>query len=87
MVSMRYAKNLANGYGLVWNPGGPRVEGFTNPLWVGYVTIYHLPDIDQSKTSLYIQVTGALLLANLVVVKRIAERVQRKRIKMISGLC
>jgi hypothetical protein len=76
MVSMRYAKNLANGYGLVWNPGGERVEGFTNPLWVGYMTIYHLLGIDESKTSLYIQVTGALLLvANLVVVKKIADRV------------
>jgi hypothetical protein len=21
MISMRYAKNLVNGYGLVWNPG------------------------------------------------------------------
>src|SRR5258708_7855289 len=30
MISMRYAKNLAQGFGLVWNPGGERVEGFTN---------------------------------------------------------
>src|SRR3954451_10285533 len=37
MISMRYAKNLANGYGLVWNPGGERVEGYTNPLWVLYM--------------------------------------------------
>jgi len=30
MISMRYARNLAEGYGLVWNPGGERVQGFTN---------------------------------------------------------
>jgi arabinofuranosyltransferase len=74
MISMRFAKNLANGDGLVWNPGGERVEGYTNPLWVGYMALVHLFGIDASKTSLVIQVTAALLLiANLVVVRRIAD--------------
>lgn len=31
-ISMRYARNLAEGHGLVFNPGD-RVEGFTSPLW------------------------------------------------------
>jgi hypothetical protein len=33
-ISFRYARNLASGYGFVFNPGGKRVEGFTNLLWV-----------------------------------------------------
>jgi hypothetical protein len=33
-ISVRYAENLASGAGAVWNPGGPRVEGFSNPLLV-----------------------------------------------------
>ena len=33
-ISLRYADNLAAGHGFVWNPGGPRVEGFINPLLV-----------------------------------------------------
>ncbi|WP_448627001.1 hypothetical protein [Geodermatophilus sp. URMC 64] len=33
-ISVRYAENLAQGHGFVWNPGGPRVEGFSNPLLV-----------------------------------------------------
>jgi arabinofuranosyltransferase len=33
-ISVRYAENLAAGYGFVWNPGGPRVEGASNPLLV-----------------------------------------------------
>ncbi|SFT36475.1 hypothetical protein SAMN05660657_00447 [Geodermatophilus amargosae] len=33
-ISVRYAENLAVGEGFVWNPGGPRVEGFSNPLLV-----------------------------------------------------
>lgn len=33
-ISFRYARNLANGDGLVFNPGFERVEGYTNFLWV-----------------------------------------------------
>ncbi|WP_158544450.1 hypothetical protein [Blastococcus sp. TBT05-19] len=33
-ISVRYAENLAAGEGFVWNPGGPRAEGFSNPLLV-----------------------------------------------------
>lgn len=32
-ISFRYAKNLIQGYGLVYNPG-EQVEGYTNLLWV-----------------------------------------------------
>lgn len=32
-IGFRYAQNLANGHGLVFNPG-ERVEGYTNFLWV-----------------------------------------------------
>src|SRR5499426_1296174 len=71
MVSMRYARNLANGYGLVWNPGGERVEGYTNPLWVLYMSLIHLLPIPQSKTSLFVQLTAAVFLAfNLCFVRK-----------------
>jgi arabinofuranosyltransferase len=33
-ISFRYARNLADGDGLVFNPGHERVEGYTNFLWV-----------------------------------------------------
>lgn len=32
-ISFRYAQNLLAGDGLVFNPGGQRVEGITNLLW------------------------------------------------------
>jgi arabinofuranosyltransferase len=32
-ISLRYARNLADGHGLVFNPGGDRVEGFSNPVF------------------------------------------------------
>jgi hypothetical protein len=33
-ISFRYARNLAEGHGLVWNTGERPVEGYTNFLWV-----------------------------------------------------
>src|SRR3954447_11304786 len=33
-ITARYAENAASGHGFAWNPGGPRVEGFSNPLLV-----------------------------------------------------
>jgi len=78
MVSMRYAKNVAHGYGLVWNPGGERVEGYTNPLWVLYMSLVHLLPIPPSKTSLIVQVTAAIFLAlNLIYARRLALVVSR----------
>ena len=74
MISMRYAKNLAHGYGLVWNPGGERVEGFTNPLWVVYMALWHLLPIAPTKVSLPIQISSAVcLLFALFFVRRIAK--------------
>jgi hypothetical protein len=32
-ISFRYARNLVEGYGLTFNPGGEIVEGYTNFLW------------------------------------------------------
>lgn len=73
MISMRYARNLADGYGLVWNPGAERVEGYTNPLWVVFMAVFHLFSIPASKMSLLIQISGAIfLIANLFFVKKIA---------------
>jgi len=33
-ISFRFARNLVEGHGLVWNPGEARVEGYTNFSWV-----------------------------------------------------
>jgi len=86
MISMRYAKNLVNGFGLVWNPGGERVEGFSNLLWVLYMALFHLLPVSLSKISLFIQVSGALfLLINLIIVKIIADHLFN-RSKFVSIL-
>lgn len=66
MVSMRYAKNLANGYGLVWNPNGEHVEGFTNPLWTLFMAFVHILPLSVAKTSLIVQIISALLMLFLL---------------------
>jgi hypothetical protein len=60
MISMRYAHNLADGAGLVWNPG-ERVEGYSNFLWTLYMALVHLLALPLSKTSAVILVTNILL--------------------------
>ena len=75
MVSMRYARNLADGNGLVMNPGERR-EGITNPLWTLWMAAVHFLPVPQPKVSLIIQITAALsLLLNLVVVRKIALKI------------
>jgi len=73
MISMRYAKNLAHGQGLVWNPGGEKVEGFSNPFWVLFMALFHLFPIASSKISLFIQIFAVLfMIINLFLVRKIA---------------
>ncbi len=80
MISMRYAKNLAHGNGLVWNPGGERVEGYSNLLWTLYMSVWHLFPLNTSKTSLPIQITSLIfLIANLFMVKRITWNLSKSR--------
>ena len=74
MISMRYAKHLAQGHGLTWNIGQAPVEGFTNLGWTFYMGLLHLFPIPASKISLAVMLTSVIiLLANIYVVYRIAE--------------
>jgi len=59
---MRYARNLADGHGLVWNPGGPYVQGFTNPLWTFIMFGVHVTGIPPRLTSVAMMALGALIL-------------------------
>ncbi len=74
MISMRYARNLAEGHGLVWNPGEPRVEGITNLLWTLAMAGVHLLRLPDTKVSLAVSLLGAaLLVAMLLSLRRLAR--------------
>ena len=75
MISMRYAHNLADGNGMVMNPG-EHVEGVTNPLWVLYMALLHLLPVPAAKISLLVQLTGlALHIATIWLVMRLSRLV------------
>ncbi len=85
MISMKYAKNLAGGEGLVWNAGGERIEGLTNPAWILVMAIVHLFPIPAPKISLVVQLISAGLLAiNLIFVARIARLIDPKSFKLLA---
>jgi hypothetical protein len=87
MISMRYARNLANGAGLVWNAGGERVEGITNLLWAVYMALFHLFPIPAAKMSLAIQISGAVfMLINIILVKKLAERLTDNPIAIFGAV-
>lgn len=65
MISMRYARNLSNGYGLVWNIGQPPVEGFTNMGWTLYMALLHTFPVSTSKVSLLVMITSAFFLLGI----------------------
>ena len=74
MISMVYAKNFVEGFGLNWARFGPPVEGFTHPLWMfAMIPVNALP-IPLPVRSLVVQIEAiALLVANLFAVRSLAR--------------
>jgi len=63
-ISFRYAKNLANGNGLCYNPGSHTpVEGYSNPLWTLLMALFEALRLDVTVWSRIISVLcgGALI--------------------------
>ena len=75
MISMTYARNLVEGFGLNWARWGPPVEGYSNPLWTLVMVPVNLTPLALPMRSLLIQAAGLLcLLGNLWLVDRITTR-------------
>jgi hypothetical protein len=58
MISMRYAKNFAQGSGLVWNVGEPPIEGYTNLLWTLWMACLHWLGLNGRAVCWAIQFSG-----------------------------
>jgi hypothetical protein len=75
MISMRYARNLAHGSGLLWNPGRPPVEGYSNFLWTIWMSFLQLLPLPQRSVSLWVSLSSAvLLIANLWLIRAMVVR-------------
>jgi hypothetical protein len=75
MISMTYARNLVEGYGLNWSKHGAPVEGFTHPLWTFLMIPVNLLPLPLEVRSLPIQILSLLLLgASAVAARRLVLR-------------
>jgi hypothetical protein len=74
-ISLRYAKHVAEGLGPTWNPGGPRVEGYTTVLWMVLLALPHALGID---ALLFAKCAGVLCtFASIVVASLLAAELAR----------
>ena len=64
-ISLRYARNLAEGKGLVFNPG-EQVEGYTNFLWTIFLSVGFFFKLDGVSVSIGLGVLGGCALLILV---------------------
>ncbi len=54
-ISFSYARNLADGEGLVTYVGGERVEGYSNPTWVFLLAFFELLGAESFVSAKYLQ--------------------------------
>jgi arabinofuranosyltransferase len=74
-ISFRYAENLLNGHGLVFNPG-ERVEGYTNFLWTLMIAGTMAMGLDPVFSSRFL---GLILgVATVLLVYRFGTRIARR---------
>src|SRR5258708_2134663 len=75
MISMTYARNLVEGFGLNWARRGAPVEGFTHPLWTALMVPVNLLPLPLDRRCLVVQLaSAALLLLNVELVRRLMLR-------------
>jgi hypothetical protein len=68
MISMQYAKNLAEGHGLVWSVGAEPVQGFTNLGVTLLMTALHWLPLAPAHFSLVVQLANLAALAAIVAI-------------------
>ncbi len=75
-ITFRYAENLADGHGLVFNPGGNAVEAYSNFLWLLILSLLYSLGLP---TYLSAKILGVLLfiLAGFLWLKLLSERAEK----------
>jgi hypothetical protein len=81
-ISARYAENIASGHGFVWNPSGPRAEGFSNPFLVATEAVAHVLGLSTIGTARAIGVASGVAL--LVVLHRLAPAAVGRRATWVA---
>ena len=66
MISMQYARNFAEGQGLVWNVDGPKVQGISNPAVTLMMAGFHFFPIAPRSVSLFFQLLNLAVLLGIL---------------------
>ncbi len=69
-IFLRYARNIAEGHGMRYNPGGPPSEGFSSPLWtliLAGLTAIGAPPVIAARVSSVLIGVGCLILTSAAV--------------------
>ena len=91
LISLQYARNVARGFGFVFNPG-ERVEGFTNFLWVAVLALAY-PLSDETSAGfvrLAVGLSIALAAVDILLLYRLARLIWPRRLAPVLlalGLC
>lgn len=82
-IALAYARNFARGEGLRLTPLSPRVEAYSDPLWVLWLSVGYLLRIDGE---LFAQWSGAICAgAAVVLTGLLPSRAQRRAPRMIDA--
>ena len=75
MISMAYAKNFTQGYGLNWAKFGEPVEGYSNPLWTFLMIPFQYLPVGWEKVSLYFAIfCFGILCLNVIAFDRLLRK-------------
>ncbi len=88
-ITFRYARNLSQGYGFVYNPGGPPTEGFTSPLWMVTLTLPYLLHLSPELSARYLGIFFILLtlgLSYLIMRKLLPEAIRESQPWLPGGM-
>lgn len=62
-ITADFARTFAQGDGLRWYPGAPKVEGFSSPLWVlALAALHRLPGFSEENLGLFVFGLNAVIL-------------------------
>lgn len=76
-IFLRYARNITQGYGIVWNPGEAPVEGYTSFLYLMLITSFRFLGITSERVLGWIGILSSTL--SLMLTWRILQVILPKK--------